>query len=143
MTARPSPDLFAGANTSRDHMVAKTTTPSQMRPDGREDFDARVHALCTRIWPGRSFVPALAIAADITVRQAQRIFNREQGFSLDVFRKLTRDKAHGEQFLRLFMDGCEADYWIEMGQERQITALKKQRKALEKQLRELDGVLAP
>lgn len=132
-----SPDLFAKSNTHGDHVVA-TNDSVVAKNDQMVAFDEKARELCLKLWPKPATAAHLSIAADITVRQAQRILGRKQGFSLPVYGRLMRG-LHGEAFLDLIMAGAAAEWWREVGHERRIRGIKRQRSHLEKQLRELEA----
>ncbi|MCZ7564724.1 MAG: hypothetical protein M5U08_13870 [Burkholderiales bacterium] len=72
-------DLFARANRGRDQVVGIS--------DQVVGLDDKLRAECMALWPAKTAVH-LAIAADVTVRQAERILGRHQGFSLAVYSRL-------------------------------------------------------
>lgn len=125
------------ATLGRDHVVAKSDAVVATS-DHMVAFDEKVRRLCFKLWPQPTTAAQLSIAADITVRQAQRILSRKHGFSLPVYGHLMRG-LHGEAFLDLMMDGAAPEWWREVGQERRISAVKRRKRALEQELRELEG----
>lgn len=132
-----SRDLFADANSQRDQLVAKSDRVVA-KGDHMAAFDEDVRKLCRTIWPGRTTAPQLAIHGDIDVRQAQRILARDQGFSLAVYRNLMHS-PYGGSFFDLLMAGSASEWARETRQERKISDLRKRRRELEKQLKELEG----
>lgn len=132
-----SRDLFADANLVRDQLVAKSDRVVA-KGDQLVAFDENVRRLCRDLWPGRTTAPQLAIHGDVDVRQAQRILARDQGFSLAVFRNLMHS-PYGGSFFDLFMRGSTAEWAREVLHERKITNARRQRRAIEKQLKELEA----
>ena len=132
-----SRDLFVDANAGCDSTVAKSDR-AVAKGDHMAAFDEDVRKLCRAIWPGRTTAPQLAIHGDIDVRQAQRILARENGFSLRVFRRLMHS-PYGGSFFDLLMAGSTSEWARETRQERKISNIRKQRRELERQLKELEG----
>lgn len=131
-----SRDLFAEANLGRDIPVVKNDRCVAKNDQGVA-FDEKVRKLCVSLW-GRDSVAQISINGDITVRQAQRIMARESGFSLDVFRSLMRG-PYGGRFFDLAMEGATSEWARDTQQERKISNIRKQRRDLEKQLKELEA----
>lgn len=131
-------DLLAPLTTDSDQVVGRNDQVVG-RSDQVVGFDAEVRALCMAVWP-RNTAANLAVAADITVRQAERLLERKdpQGFSLKVYRRLMFG-AHGKRFHQLLMKGCAAAWWGELDQERQLADLRRQKRAIERELQELEG----
>jgi cell division protein FtsB len=92
--------------------------------------------LFRQLWPAKT-AQHLALAADVTVRQAERLLAGEQGMSYAVFERLLNG-AQGYAFLRHAMRNARPDWWREIDQERRLGELRKQRKALERQLKQLE-----
>ena len=138
---RPSDRQLDFATLRRDQVVAKSdhaATTSDQLVAFDPVFDERARRLIWSIWPKQIAAAQLSIHGGVTVRQAQRILGRKQGFSLRVYGALMRS-LHGEKFLDLIMDGSPAAWWREVGQERRIRSVKQRKRALEAELRELEA----
>jgi hypothetical protein len=129
-------DLFGGANRLGDHLVGNGDQVGAELDQVVGGFDEQVRKLIRLIWPNKA-TQHFSIAADVTVRQAERILAREQGISLAVYRRLLCGE-HGERFLWLLMGDATPEWWREIGHERQLTAVKKQMRALERKRGELE-----
>lgn len=93
-------------------------------------------SLFKRIWP-RKTAAHLAIAADVTVRQAERYMSGDQPFGGDVIFRLLRSDAGGD-LLEIIMKGVNPDWWRATFHERRIAAARRRRKEAERELRELE-----
>jgi hypothetical protein len=134
---RKSAAQLAFANFGGDQVVAKNDHVVA-KNDQVVDFDAAARELCVSLWPKPTTAAQLSIHGSITVRQAQRILGREQGFSLTVYGRLMRG-LHGEAFHDLIMKGADSAWWREIGQERRIAATRRRKRELEAELRELEA----
>lgn len=130
------PDLFPKTNPQEDHVVG-ISDQSVGAGDQLVGFHNDVRLLCRTLWLRKSAYQ-LAIAADVTVRQAERLLAGQQDFSLAVFRRLLQGE-HGDRFLAVLMAGSSAAWWKDVAQERQISELKRRKRELERELKALDG----
>jgi hypothetical protein len=128
------PDIFSVATTRRDQLVAKNDHVVA-QTDHADAFNEAVRTLCRAVWPGRTSSPQLAIAADITTRQAERIMGREQGFSLQVYRKLIQCEQ-GDKFLALLIGDANPTWWRELNDGRNIVIAKKEKKLADRRFQE-------
>jgi hypothetical protein len=129
-----SPTLFDYANLADDHVVAKHGHVVA-KSDQDDAFNEQVLRLCRTLWPGET-VQQLSVNAKISVRQAQRLIGREQGFSAKVIRRLCHCH-NGGPFLQLWMSGCQAAHWQVMVDDHAVGEIERQGEALEKQRQEL------
>lgn len=132
-----SRDLFAPATSATDQLVG-TRDQKVAGADQLVAFEEEVRSLIRASWPRPKTAQHLSIVADVTVRQAERILARQQGISLSTFRALARSE-HGDKFVALLMRGSHAPWWTEVSHERRLSALRKQRRAVERELRDLEG----
>jgi hypothetical protein len=124
----PSNDLFARSNLVPDQVVGQSDQLVGRSADLRRIFRA--------LWPAKT-ATNLSLAADVTVRQAERIMAGEQGLSLAVFCRLLHGE-HGLQILRAAMGDAAPQWWREFGLERQITEKKKRRLMIDRELNDLE-----
>jgi hypothetical protein len=108
---------------------------------GREAvaFQAALRGLAREVWPHKT-AQHLALHADVHLRHAERFLEGKRGLSLAPIVRLLRG-LHGERFLALIMAEARPQWWVEIAQERRITAVKRRRRALEQELRELEAGL--
>lgn len=92
--------------------------------------------LFRRIWP-RKTAAYLAIAGDVTVRQAERIL-AGQGIGAAVLTSLLRSE-HGDAILEITMRGAMPIWWKEAFHERRISAARRKRQAAERELQQLES----
>jgi hypothetical protein len=134
---RHSRDLFGFSNANSDQLVGNSDQLVGNR-DHVVALQEGIRKVIKECWPRK---PAyhLALALDVTVRQAERILSGKQGVSLIGFQRLMRDSAYGERFFDLFVEGGKAQWIAEVRQERKITDIKRKRRALEQELKALGG----
>ena len=137
MTA-PLRDLFDEANPSPDRNVTGKDK-TFFAADIFDEFDDRLLRIIRTIWPSKT-THHLALFGDITIRQAARILAREQGASGKLIRRLLMS-AQGERVLWAIMDGTKVEWWRDMAAGRKLSAIKKQRKQLDKEEQRIEGDL--
>jgi hypothetical protein len=125
----PTHDLFADAKSGPDQKDGGSDQSVGQSKD--------LQALFRRIWPKKTAV-YLAIAGDVTVRQAERIISGKQGIGGRVLAQLLRGE-HGAEILEVIMKGAMPTWWKEAFHERRITAARRKRQQAERELRELEG----
>ena len=129
ITPNTSHDLFADAKSGTDHK------------DGVSDQDTgaseTVRKLFRQIWPKKTAI-YVAIAGDITIRQAERIVAGHQGLSFPVFSRLLRSE-HGAAILEAAMAGAKPGWWKEAFHERQIASARRRRQEADRELRRLEA----
>ena len=108
--------------------------------DGGNDTDVgasqQLRNLFRRLWPKKT-AAYLAIAGDITVRQAERIL-AGHGIGAAVLIHLLRSE-HGAEVLEITMQGVMPAWWREAFHERKIANARRKRQAAERELRELEA----
>lgn len=132
---RPCRDLVDLANLPNDQLVGsrdQAVGNSDQMVGVQEELRKQIKA----IWPTKT-AQHLSIAADITVRQAERILARDQGISLAVFYNLARSPK-GFWFVEVLMRGATAQWWAERENERRIMEKKRLAKQLARELQELE-----
>jgi hypothetical protein len=117
-------DLLVATN---DHMVES---------DFDADFDEQARRLCIKLWTKKLAAAQLSIHGDVTVRQAQRIIGRRQGFSLKVYRRLVAS-LYGDDFLALFVAGSPIAESIE--HDRRIRQARQRRREIDDELKALEA----
>jgi hypothetical protein len=123
----PTHDLFEDAKSGSDKNVGENDKDVGVSKDLRNLF--------RRIWPKKT-AAYLAIAGDVTVRQAERIL-AGQGIGAAVLTNLLRSE-HGAEVLEATMRGAMPPWWKEAFHERRISAARRKRQAAERELRELE-----
>ena len=83
----------------------------------------------------------MALAGDITVREAERVISGDRGISLAVYERLFLSE-HGYKFMRAMAGDASPDWWREIGHEHEIAKLKKQKRDLENSLKALEEKFA-
>lgn len=131
-------DLFDDANPVTDKNVTGTDK-SFFAADIFDEFDERLLRIVRAIWPSKT-AHHLALFGDITIRQAARILAREQGASGKLIRRLLMS-PHGERVLWAIMDGTKVEWWRDIAAGRKLSAIKKQRKQLDREEQRIEGDL--
>ncbi|MDQ2083668.1 hypothetical protein RA307_26075 [Xanthobacteraceae bacterium Astr-EGSB] len=127
-------DLFEFANLGRDQAVVKNAHVVA-KNDQDDAFQEQILRLCLTVWPGET-VQQLAVNAKISVRQAQRLIGREQGFSGKVIRRLCHCH-YGAPFLQLWMHGCDATHWLTMLDDHEVCEIERRSDDLKREAEEL------
>lgn len=128
MTKR-CPDLFARANLDTIQMDS-----GSIQVDGR--FDT-LRKMFRTLWPTKTAVN-LALYADVTVGQADKLLGGKQGFSGAVITRMLQGE-HGLQVLRALMGTAAPQWWQEFDLERSITQARKDEIAAQRRRRELEA----
>jgi len=99
-------------------------------------FDA-VRKIFKAMWPKKTAVN-LALYADLTARQAEKLLRGEQGFSGSVITRMLQGE-HGLHVLRALMGTTTPEWWQEFDIERSITQARKDEAAAQRRRRELEA----
>jgi hypothetical protein len=129
----PCRDLFESAN------LGIRQTASKNPPSGNSVITLVMRRLLDAVKAVARTKPAMWLAhlCDLSPAQAYRVATGEQNFSGPVVCHLLRSE-HGYQFLQAIMDGSDAAWWRDVSQERELTAIKQQRRALDRRLRQIE-----
>jgi hypothetical protein len=127
-------DLLDYANSRRDQVVGNCDQVVGFS-DQVAAFDHQVRQLCKKLWKPKA-AQNLSIYGDVTVRQAERLLGGKQGFSRAVYQRLCRC-PDGEVFLRLWMDGCTANFWLTMLDDHDVGEIERRSEELHREAEEL------
>lgn len=138
-------DLTKKANPASDKVVSIGDDTSNTEDTNSadvlfEEFQENLRVLFRSIWPVKT-AQWLALASDLTPRQAARILAREQGVSLKTLWHLTQSE-HGQKFHRAYMSSMRGtDWWQKLCASERIAEIKEQQRVLQKDLeRELKNL---
>lgn len=92
--------------------------------------------LFRHVWPKKTAVH-LSIAADVTIRQAERYLAGDQPFGWAVTCRLLRSEIGGD-ILEIIMEGAKPEWWLVAFHERRIAKARRERKEADKRLKALE-----